>query len=111
MDHVEVLMRLFEANGRPLALPEIERATRLGPATVERCAQDLVKAHLASHDPAARTYAFATSTVAERGTVAELAVLYNQRPVTLVRLIYSQPPSPVKSFADAFRLRPESEDK
>lgn len=110
MDHVEVLVRLYEADGRPLLLAEIERATRLSPDAAERCAQDLVRAHLASYDPAARAYAFVTSTVGDRNTVAELAALYMQRPVTLVRLIYSQPPSPVKSFADAFRLRPESED-
>ena len=36
-----------------------------------------------------------------------LAAAYNERPVTLVRLLYSrpQPPSPVQSFADAFRIR------
>jgi hypothetical protein len=31
-------------------------------------------------------------------------VAYNERPVTLVRLVY-QPPSPAQSFADAFRIR------
>jgi hypothetical protein len=36
-----------------------------------------------------------------------LAAAYNERPVTLVRLLYSrpQPPSAVQSFADAFRIR------
>jgi hypothetical protein len=31
--------------------------------------------------------------------------MYNQRPVTLVRALYSRPSRPLQSFADAFRLR------
>ena len=104
-------MRLFEAKGQPLTLDELQRTTRLGPVTVERAAKDLVTAHLAAHDAAAGTYSFVVSNAADRDTVTELAALYHQRPVTLVRLVYAQPPSPVKSFADAFRLRHDPEDK
>ena len=37
--------------------------------------------------------------------VEKLAVAYNQRPVTLIRVIYAFRDSSIKSFADAFRLR------
>ena len=37
--------------------------------------------------------------------VERLAVAYNQRPVTLIRVIYAFRDSSIKSFADAFRLR------
>lgn len=104
MDHVEVLMRLYEAGGQPLTSQELERGARLGPQTVARCATELVHARLASHDPASDSYRYAAPNV-DKPTVDELSSLYHQRPVTLVKLVYAQPPSPVKSFADAFRLR------
>jgi hypothetical protein len=108
MDHVEVLMRVFEAAGEPVTSQELERGARLGPQTVTRCATDLVNARLVSHDPASDAYRYAPPNV-DRATVEELASLYHQRPVTLVKLVYAQPPSPVKSFADAFRLRDEDD--
>ena len=37
--------------------------------------------------------------------VARLAQAYEQRPVTLIRLIYALRDSKIRSFADAFRLR------
>jgi hypothetical protein len=104
MDHVEVLMRLFEAGGEPVTTAELQRGARLGPQTVARCAAELAIARLVSHDPAADSYRYAPPNV-DRPTVEELASLYHQRPVTLVKLVYAQPPNPVKSFADAFRLR------
>lgn len=109
MDHVEVLMRLYEAGGEPLTSQELERGARLGPETVARAVADLVSARLVSHDPAAGSYRYAPPTV-DRATVDELSALYHQRPVTLVKLVYAQPPNPVKSFADAFRLRDEDDD-
>ena len=104
MDHVEVLMRLYEAGGEPVTSQELERGARLGPQTVARCAAELVHARLASHDPASDSYRYAPPNM-DRATVDELSSLYHQRPVTLVKLVYAQPPNPVKSFADAFRLR------
>jgi RIO-like serine/threonine protein kinase len=108
MDHVEVLMRLYESKGETLSAQELERAARLGPQTVERCASDLVSARLASRDPASDSYRFA-ATQPDQATVDELSALYHQRPVTLVKLVYAQPPNPVKSFADAFRLRDDED--
>lgn len=99
-------MRLFEANGEPMSATELERGARLGPQTVERCAQDLVNARLVTHDVAANAYRYSPPNI-DRPIVEELSALYHQRPVTLVKMVYAQPPSPVKSFADAFRLRDE----
>ena len=62
------------------------------------------------------------SLLIEKGLMSELAVdalaeMYNTKPVTLIRAIYSRPatpppapapaPSPMQAFADAFRLRRE----
>ena len=42
--------------------------------------------------------------------VGELARAYNERPVTLIRTIYSLADLKVQSFADSFRLRPDPEE-
>lgn len=103
-------MRLVEANGEPVPVDELRSRSRLGPETTARCAEHLVRARLASHNAAAGAFAYAADAT-DRAAVAELAVLYHQRPVTLVKLVYQQPPSPVTSFADAFRLRDPEEKK
>lgn len=108
MDHIEVLMRLYEVHGEPLTAHELERGARLGPQTVTRCATELVNARLVTHDPAADSYRYAPAS-ADRPAVDELSALYHQRPVTLVKLVYAQPPNPVRSFADAFRLRDDED--
>lgn len=43
--------------------------------------------------------------------VGELARAYNERPVTLIRTIYSIADHAIQSFADAFRLRPKEEQE
>lgn len=107
MDHVEVLMRLHGSPDTPLTTREVETASRLGPETTRNSLQHLVREGLARHDPASDTYSFAPGTAAERRAVDALSVMYHQRPVTLVKLIYEQPPTPLKLFSDAFRLRKE----
>lgn len=110
MDHVEVLMRLHETDGKPLTEAEVRTASRLEPAVVARALADLVTTGLVRHDPASANYAFDPKSAEDRRTVDALSVLYHQRPVTLVKLVYEQPPAPVKSFADAFRLRDEKKE-
>jgi hypothetical protein len=104
MDHIEVLMRLYEAGGEPLTATDVERGARLGPETVARCLSELITSNLVVHDAPSNAYRYAAPS-ADRATVDELSALYHQRPVTLVKLVYAQPPNPVKSFADAFRIR------
>lgn len=101
-------MRLYEANGERVSVQDLERGTRLGPQTVTRCVTELVDARLVAHDPAANAYRYAPPN-ADRATVDELSSLYHQRPVTLVKLVYTQPSNPVQSFADAFKLRDDEE--
>ncbi|HYC49479.1 MAG TPA: BlaI/MecI/CopY family transcriptional regulator [Gemmatimonadaceae bacterium] len=111
MDHVEVVMRLREGEAELQTPAQLERSTRLGPHTVQRCLNDLVHGGLVRQEPASNAYAYAPRTSRDRAAIDELAALYNQRPVTLVKLIYEQPPTAVKSFADAFRLRDDDEEE
>lgn len=46
-----------------------------------------------------------------RDDVAQLAEMYNTKPVTLVRAIYDRPAHVIQQFADAFRLRRDGASK
>lgn len=104
MAHVETLLLLRAAEPEPRALATIAAEAHIAsPAAARRCLDDLVAAGLAV--PVANDgYRFAPAPEARAGVDA-LAQAYNEKPVTLVRAIYSRPPAPVQSFADAFRLR------
>jgi DNA-binding IclR family transcriptional regulator len=111
MDHVEVLMRLHASPDMPMSVREVEVASRLGPETTRKSLQHLAQVGLARHDPAADSYVFAPPSLTDRRAVDALSVMYHQRPVTLVKLIYEQPPAPLKLFADAFRLRENKDEE
>lgn len=111
MDLIEVLMRLRASPDVALSTRAIEAAARLGPETTLRSLQELSREGLARHDPAADTWLFQPKSPAERRAVEALYTLYNQRPVTLVKLIYEQPATPLRLFSDAFRIRKEEEEE
>lgn len=68
-------------------------------------------AHLCMHGLVACTendeprYRYAPGNNQLDETVNQLAAAYAERRVTVTSLIFSKPPSPLRSFADAFRLR------
>lgn len=103
-------MRLHSSPDAPMTEREVQTASRLGPETTHRSLQHLVKEGLVRHDPASDSYTFAPPSIIERRAVDALSVMYHQRPVTLVKLIYEQPPTPLKLFSEAFRLRKEEGD-
>lgn len=51
------------------------------------------------------TYRYAPRTEELRQTVASLARIYEDRRVTIVSMIFSKPPDPIRQFTDAFRFR------
>jgi hypothetical protein len=106
MDQVEVLMRLHASPTTPLTAAEIQESSRLGPDTVARALEHLLRAGLARHDSATGRWTLQAS-AEERRAIDALSVMYHQRPVSLVKLIYEQPPAPLKLFSDAFRIRKE----
>ena len=108
MDHVEVLMRLHASPEAPLTAAAIDQSSRLGIATVERSLEHLARAGLARHDPASNQWRLLAGGE-DRRAVDALSIMYHQRPVSLVKLVYEQPPAPLKLFSDAFRLRKEDE--
>lgn len=108
MEDVEVLLLLANEPGG-LRVDQIRERLRLPAsalpmASVQRlAANDLI---IEETDGGASRFRYAPGTAELRRAVELLATAYNQRPVTLVRLVYHRP-SPAQSFADAFRVRKE----
>jgi hypothetical protein len=111
MEEVEVLLLLARETSA-LSVEEIRERLRIPSSALpmasvaQLAANGLVAAEQADGDT---RYRYAPATSELRRAVDLLGVAYNQRPVTLVRLVYHRP-SPAQSFADAFRLR-KSEDR
>ena len=111
MEDVEVLL-LLSNEPATLSVDQIRERLRLPASGVPMASvQRLVENGLLAEETVggARQFRYAPRTAELRRAVELLAIAYNQRPVTLVRLVYHRP-SPAQSFADAFRLR-KSEDK
>lgn len=110
MEQVEVVLLLARSEGRALAVDEIRTTLRL-PATAvaEKTFLGLEETGLIEREPGSPpSWRYAPVTAVLRRAVDLLAVAYNERPVTLVRALYDRP-SPVQSFADAFRIRKEGD--
>lgn len=99
MDHVEIL---FRVSRRPDTDAEwLSRDAHMESRVVANVLHDLVEAGLLIERNGAYSV---TENQRDRAAVNAFAEAYNARPVTLVRAIYARS-SPVRTFADAFRLR------
>lgn len=105
MEHVDALLVLHRDAERRWPLAELTAQLHAAPASVARTLRDLSASGLVAESGDAFQYAPATPAL--RDATEALLEAYNARPVTLVRAIYDRPPNAVKSFADAFRIKPE----
>ena len=108
MEQAEVLLLLRKHADRSWTPEAAAAELRIDPGSVAQRLGRLEAGGLAAREAGGGGgYRYAPRTAALGSAVDELAVAYNERPVTLVRLIYSRPqaPSALQSFADAFRIR------
>jgi hypothetical protein len=108
---LEILLLLHAAGSREFNGDEVARELRIdpawaGPQLAELCARGT----LACTSGPPVLYRYAPKTLELHETIALLAQMYSTHRVTLTTLIFSKPPSPVKSFSDAFRLRRDRSD-
>ncbi len=104
MDHVDLLFHLTKRGETTVGL--LAADTHLDHKVVVRVLGELAKAGLVVE----RHGRFGvTGDPRNRAAVELLAEMYNARPVSLVRAVYART-SPITTFADAFRLRPENEE-
>lgn len=107
MEHVELLLWLAADPARRAGPNEAAAIIHAKSDLAAKRLADLEEAGLLAQDEGEAGFRYAPKSTDLRDAVSELDVMYHQRPVTLVRGIYERPASPVKSFADAFRLRKE----
>jgi len=105
MEEIEVLL-LLEGEPAGLTVTEIRDRLRLPASDLPLTSIARLKANrLIAGDQSADTrYRFAVTSPEARRAIELLRVAYNERPVTLVRLVYNRP-SAAESFADAFRIK------
>jgi hypothetical protein len=105
MEHVDALLVLHRDAERRWTVAELTAELHATQASVARTLRDLASSGLVGD--AGNTFQYAPASPALRHATELLLAAYNARPVTLVRAIYDRPPTAVKSFADAFRFKPE----
>jgi hypothetical protein len=109
VDHVSVLLALRAAAAvgeAPIGSDDIAARVGVAAQTAAVIADELALSRLLSAQHGRYLYAPDAELAS---AVDELALMYNTRPVTLVRAIYDRPASAVQDFADAFRLRTPEE--
>ncbi|HEX2207310.1 MAG TPA: hypothetical protein VHG93_06480 [Longimicrobium sp.] len=103
---LETLLLVHSDAARAWTPDEVARSIYTVPAGATRRLEQLVSMGLAASnnapDPA---YRYAPSRPALAEQVDALAEAYRRARVPVINLIYNKPPDPLRSFADAFKLR------
>lgn len=103
---LETLLLVHSAPEREWTPEDVASSIYTVPASAIRRLEQLVALRLARStgavDPAYR-YAPGSADLADQ--VSALAAAYRANRVAVINLVYSTPPDPLRSFADAFKLR------
>ena len=107
VDAAELLIVLARDPARKYRLSELIDALR--PSALSETAARRHLAHFETHgfvvSEGADVFQYSAATPALDAAVRALSKVYNERPVTLVRMIYAPKDEKIRSFADAFRLK------
>lgn len=103
---LEILLLLEGTPERGWTADEVSRQVFTVPAAAIASLETLVAQGLAASDGAGNpTYRYAPASEGLRGQVAALAAAYRQSRVAVIQLVFARPADPLRSFADAFRMR------
>ena len=105
VDHLRALLLLREEAGRAWTAMEVTAALYLQPKAASGVLASLEASGLLSS--AGGEYRYGPRTPELARLADELATLDRERPVTLIKLIYSRPDT-LEAFADAFKLRKDT---
>lgn len=105
-EQLEILLLLYRNPERGWKAQEVSQAIYTVPASATMRLEGLLSAgFLSSTGGADPQYRYAPRNDELGRGVESLAKAYSMDRVSLIKLIFAQPPDPVQSFADAFRLR------
>ncbi len=107
VEHVEILLLVRGSNGKLWSADAISVELRRTPASVERRLRDLVRSKLLEQEGNAYRYHHGK----HDATVEELEREYEHRRVRLIEAIFTGPIDSARTFADAFRLWGEDDDR
>lgn len=103
---LETLLLVHSAPDREWTPEDVARSIYTVPAGAMRRLEQLVGMQLATSTGAADpAYRYAPGTPALAAQVDALAAAYRANRVGVINLVYAPPPDPLRSFADAFKLR------
>ena len=103
---LEILLLLERDPQRGWTADEISRQVFTVPAAAIGSLEGLVAQGLAASDGAANpTYRYDPATADLRRQVSALAQAYRASRVAVIQLVFTKPADPLRSFADAFRVR------
>ncbi len=107
---LEALLRLRESPDAPQSVPELSKQLytpdSMTLSLVEGLARGGFVEIVAGAEP---RYRYSPKSAELKQAVDELALLYQQRRVTVINLLYSNPVKQMQDFADAFWIRPPEE--
>lgn len=107
VDAAELLVVLARQGERSYDVHDAVEATQ--PSALSEQDARRYLAHFQSRgivsSPSTDTYRYAPATAELAKTVSDLMRVFNQRPVTLVRVIYAGRDEKLRSLADAFRIK------
>jgi DNA-binding HxlR family transcriptional regulator len=108
VDQLEVLRLLAGEPGREWNLDSLAGIIQIQPQalTLHLAALESRGLITASHGPTA-SYRYGPRTPELENLVGRLLQFYNERPVTMIKMIYARANAALKNFADAFRVRKE----
>lgn len=111
IDFLRVLLLLARQPEREWNVTEVAAVTVLSRETAAAQLQRVTAAGLAAANPelpaadVTQTFQYRPRAAEFHEMVQELIQLDNQKPVTLIRLVYARKSTSAQAFADAFRLR------
>ncbi|HEX6040651.1 hypothetical protein [Longimicrobium sp.] len=101
---LETLLLVHSAPQREWTPDDVARSIYTVPASAIRRLEQLVALGLAARG-AGEAYRYAPGTPEQARHVDALAAAYRANRVAVINLVYATPPDPLRSFADAFKLR------
>lgn len=105
---LEILILLERAPERAWSADEVAKTVFTVPTAATKRLEGLVTDGLASSDGiAGASYRYEPRTDELRQQVAAVAAAYRTSRIDVIKLVFDRPPDPLRSFADAFKLRKE----
>jgi hypothetical protein len=103
---LEIVLLLAGSPERAWTADEISRQVFTVPAAAIASLEGLVERGLAASDSASNpAYRYTPATEELRRQVAALAEAYRASRVAVIQLVFARPADPLRSFANAFRMR------